>query len=138
MESGVDHLTTSLDNLGKLSVLTLLGSCPARREQEILRALLNSVLGATAKMTEETLLYAKTQLKTRLALALSDTRTIAEELALQLLYWKGWRNLDDWIKLIDALTLSDVRRAVDQFFAHDAPCTIVTFAPAGQVSSANA
>jgi predicted Zn-dependent peptidase len=130
--SGLEHLATSLDNLGKLSVLTLHGTCEAKREHDAVKALLTAVLNATMGMTDETLGFAKIQHQAKLATALTDTRTIAEELALQLLYWKRWRTLEDSTKGIDALTLDDVRRVAEPFFANDAPCTIVTVVPGGQ------
>jgi predicted Zn-dependent peptidase len=132
LNSGLEQLTTTLDNLGKLSVLSFLGTHQSKQPNDVLKALLTAVLDATAKMSNDTLGFAKTQFKMKLATSWADTRTIAEEIALQLLYWKRWRNLDDWIKIIDELTIADVQRAVEPFFANDAPCTIVAVGPAGQ------
>jgi predicted Zn-dependent peptidase len=128
-KSGFDQLTINLDNLARLCVLTILGTCPVKKEEEVIKSILKALIESTVSMTSETLEFAKRQTKMKIAIALSDTRTIAEEVALQLMYWKGWRNLDDWTRTIDELTLRDVRPVVEQFFANDAPLTVLTLSP---------
>jgi predicted Zn-dependent peptidase len=108
-----------------------MGACRPGDEDKATKGAIDALSGATWAIEPDTLQAAKLQLKSTLARGLSDTRTLAEELALHLLNWGRWRSLEEWGKMVDAVTVDDVKSAVRALFGMggSSPVTIITFLP---------
>jgi predicted Zn-dependent peptidase len=91
----ITQLMSYYNCLRLTSVLSLMGACRPGDEDRATKGAFGALSGATWDIQPDTLQAAKLQLKSTLARGLSDTRTVAEELALHLLNWGKWRSLEE-------------------------------------------
>jgi predicted Zn-dependent peptidase len=127
----ITQMMSYYDCLRLTSVFSLMGACRPGDEDQATKGAIEALGAATWTIQPDTLHAAKLQVKCSLAKALSDTRTLTEELALHLLNWGNWRTLEEWGMMIDAVTVDDIKSAVQASFgmAGNSPVTIITFLP---------